>query len=225
MLSRACRTFRKGFEPGLGDDPHLRVCPECRTWAEGVAGLRSTGAVLFFPDPLRARLEAIPRERRNDSPEVSDAEPPRPLALLPRMPVPESLAARLRQIPVETRGTGPRWIPRTRDGLAASFLLAFLMLPLLGNPGKLGEEASVLLTRGLGFAVEETGTKGIQALDEAGGYLFQGCELANREMGSLMGRLRSPGPEHSDKKATATPERGNIPPKTKENHDGNRAPH
>ncbi|MFL6192647.1 MAG: hypothetical protein ACJ75H_00640 [Thermoanaerobaculia bacterium] len=120
MLTWSCRRFRARFTPGSAH-PHRRSCPECEVYAaalESAAGLR-----LPLPAVLRRNLRAI-------------AEPkPEPGAVLPfpipRLPMPDALAARLRQIPPPARPALPDWARSPRYAVAASALLAVLLGPAL----------------------------------------------------------------------------------------------
>lgn len=224
MLGPACRAFREAFEAGSAD-PHPASCAACSSWAEGVLRLRSAGAAFPLPEALRNRLEVIPPSRRGSAGGTRSSVPTHRLPRLPQLPLPDALRARLSGIHSGAEGGRPRWIPGTREGLAASCLLAFFFVPLLGDPVRLREEASVLLTAGLGSILEEAGEGGILSLQEAGGLFFEGCETADRAMGNLLVRLGDPGAERTAKETQGKPARGDAPKKGKENTDGNRTPH
>ncbi len=102
MLSWSCRRFRARFSPsGPGSaHPHRRVCPDCDAYAaalESAAGVR-----LPLPASLRRNLRSI--------------ADPAPRAVLPfavpRLPVPDALAVRLRGLSVGGRSAEPSGAPR-----------------------------------------------------------------------------------------------------------------
>jgi hypothetical protein len=224
MLSPSCREFREAFVAGSAD-PHPASCARCRFWAQGVARLRSAGAAFPLPAALEARLQEIPLNRQGSAGGTRSSAPPLRLPHLPQLPLPDAVRARLRGIRSGAEGGRPRWIPGVREGLAASCLLAFFFVPLLGDPARLRERASVLLTAGLSATLEEAGEGGIRALEEAGDFVFRSCEIADRGMGNLLARLRSPGAERTVQQPRGKPARGTAPDQGKENADGNRTPH
>lgn len=128
MLSWACRRFRARFTPGAAH-PHRQACAECEAFA---AALEQTARVrLPLPTSLRSSLHAI-----------AAREPGAVLAFpVPRVPLPEGLADRLRAIAPAGRPAPPEWIRNPRYALAASALLALLLGPFLTGAADRGRQA------------------------------------------------------------------------------------
>ncbi len=127
MLSNPCRRFRARFAPG-STHPHRRACPECEAFAaalESAAGVR-----LPVPESLRRSLGAIA------GPEPGAALP----FAVPRAPVPEALAHRLRTIAPASRPPLPEWARSPRYAVAASAILALLLGPALSHAAHRGIE-------------------------------------------------------------------------------------
>ncbi len=228
MLSRGCVQFRRGFVRGA-KDAHARICPECRLWAESVAALAGCGANFPLPGSLHARLTAVPRpsgEGAQNSPDGPCGRPP--LGPLPQIPLPAFLAARLQRIPAREadRPLPPLWITRPRTTLAASYLLALLLMVALSSPNVFGKKTSRFLSRGVDLTVREAGAFGPRALLDTGASLFKACTLANRALDALLDRL-SPGPATACAPVPSAPHRKDVPspappPNRKENHHGTR---
>jgi hypothetical protein len=128
MLSWACRRFRARFTPGAAH-PHRRACAECEAFAAAME--RAAAVRLPLPASLRRNLKGI-----------ANREPGAVLAFpVPRVPLPEGLAARLRAIPPAGRPAPPEWIRNPRYALAASALLALLLGPLMVGAADRGRQA------------------------------------------------------------------------------------
>lgn len=228
MLSRGCVRFRRDFAPGT-KDAHARICSECRLWAESVAALSGCGANFPLPGSLHARLMAVPLKRGEGAQNSPGGPSGRPhLDSLPQIPMPAYLAARLRRIPAREadRSLPPLWVTRPRTMLAASYLLALLLMVALSSPNFFGKKASRFLSRGVDLTVREAGAFGPRALLDTGASMFKACTLANRAMETLLDRL-SPGPATAYAPAHQAPHRKDVPspappPNRKENHDGTR---
>ena len=150
MLSFACRRFRARFTPGSAH-AHRRACGECEAFASAVE--RAAGARLPLPPDLRRRLSSI-------------AAPPVGAVLpfpVPRLPMSNALAERLRAIPSPSRRRSPpEWVRSPRYAIAASVLLTLLLAPLLTSAADRGaeavrEEVSPLLQRTRETGKEEIG--------------------------------------------------------------------
>lgn len=128
MLSWTCRRFRARFTPGA-IHPHRRACAECDAFA---AALEQAARVrLPLPASLRHDLKRIANRE-------SGAVLPFPV---PRLPLPEGLAVRLRAIPPAGRPAPPEWVRNPRYALAASALLALLLGPFLTGAADRGRQA------------------------------------------------------------------------------------
>lgn len=225
MLRGSCREFRESFEPGR-PDAHPEGCSGCRDWMQAVAGLEELRLDVPLPAALVERLASIPG-RGASSPTAEAGEAPA-LGPVPLIPLPAELKTKLRRIPAERRVGGfPLWTARTRDLLAASCVLAFLLAPAWNRASGGGPVVSGVFSKTLGMVLGEAGDRGAHAITEVGEKLFHGCELASDAMGSLLGRLSPPhqvvtstrpeGPEGpTEKRPTAH---------GKENHHGNRPAH
>lgn len=129
MLSWACRRFRARFTPGTAHHPHRRVCAECEAFA---AALESAAGIRL---PLPAGLHRGLRE-------IAAPEPGGVLPFpVPRLPMPETLAARLRAIAPPGRPAPPEWVRNPRYALAASALLALLLGPWMTIAADRGRQA------------------------------------------------------------------------------------
>ena len=128
MLSWSCHRFRARFTPGTAH-PHRRSCAECEAFAAALE--RAARVRLPMPAGLRSNLQAL-----------AAREPGAVLPFpVPRLAVPESLAARLRSIPPAGRPAPPEWVRNPRYALAASALLALLLGPFLAGAADRGRQA------------------------------------------------------------------------------------
>ena len=128
MLSWTCRRFRARFSPGSAH-PHRRACLDCDAFATAVE--RAAGVRLPMPERLRASLS-----------KVAVPEPGAVLTFpVPRVPVPEALAGRLRSIAPPGRPAPPEWVRDPRYAVAASALLALLLGPFFSIGADRGLEA------------------------------------------------------------------------------------
>ena len=116
MLSWTCRRFRARFSPGSAH-PHRRACLDCDAFATAVE--RAAGVRLPMPERLRKSLSSIAAPEQ-------DSVLPFPV---PRVPMPEVLAGRLRSIAPTGRPAPPEWVRDPRYAVAASALLALLLGP------------------------------------------------------------------------------------------------
>lgn len=160
MLSMACRRFRARFSPGPGPvHPHRRACPECEAFAAALES--AAGTRLPLPAGLQRKLQAVA------APEPGAVLP----FAVPRLPVPDALAVRLRGIarpaaPARpTQQAPPEWVRNPRYAVAASALLALLLGPFLSDAahrgirvlGSVQEQVSPLLQRTEQGGKEEIG--------------------------------------------------------------------
>jgi hypothetical protein len=100
---------------------------------DAAAALESAAAVrLPLPDGLRRNLRAIALR------EEPGAVLPFPV---PRLAVPEALAARLRAVAPARRAAPPAWVLDSRLAVAASALLAVLLGPLIVPAAGRGQQA------------------------------------------------------------------------------------
>jgi hypothetical protein len=108
---------------------------------------------------------------------------------VPRVPVPETLARRLRGIAPAARPAPPEWLLNPRYAVAASALLALLLGPFLSAAAHQGlrtldtvhSEVSPLLRR-----TEESGSAEMEKLRSAA---ITACGAARRTVETSMGRL------------------------------------
>ena len=126
MLRPACRRFRAELAPG---DPHRRSCPACAAYA---AAMERAAFKVPLPAGLRSKLRAIP-----------GAVNPGPRLPLPQAPLPDPLRDRLRGLArrQEPRSL-PAWVRTSRYAVAASYLMAVLLVLAAGNPVHLGRQAA-----------------------------------------------------------------------------------
>ena len=187
MLSDACLRFRDEYPEG-DSEGHSDRCAPCQEWARDVASLRAAGTDLPLPAALRARSLAL-----NDRgvPSGARLSP----ALLPQVPLPPDLMARLYRIPVESRLAGIRNHPPAGSGelVAASLLFATLLTFGLGSfltpvdRPKLGAASRIA-----GAVLKEAGNRGTQTILGAGEGIFDGCIEASRKLGDLLGHIGDP---------------------------------
>ncbi len=153
-----------------------------------MASLRTAGTDLPLSAALRARILTL-----NDLGVPSGAQ--LSLELLPQVPLPPELMARLYRIPVESRLAGIRKHPPAGSGelVAASLLFATLLTFGLGsfltpvdrpNLGAVSRIAGAVLT--------EAGNRGTQTLLGVGEGIFDGCLEASRTLANLLGRIGDP---------------------------------
>jgi len=146
VLSWTCRRFRARFTPGSAH-PHRRACRECAAFASAVE--QSAGARLPLPASLRRSLSEI----------AAPAAPAEDTVLpfpVPRLPLPDALAARLRAI----RPAPPMWARSPLYAVAASTLLALLLGPLLSANAGRGLEAVSSVGDEVRPLVQRTGENG-----------------------------------------------------------------
>ena len=182
MLSWACRRFRARFSPTLGSaHPHRRACQECDAYAavlESAAGVR-----LPLPASLRRNLRAIA------DPEVGAVLP----FAVPRLPVPDTLAVRLRGLSSAaappSRPALPEWARSPRYAVAASALLAMLLGPFLSGAAHRGlrtlnaveEEVSPILWR--------TGASGKGEVAKLRSTVAGACDATRRSVAGSLEQL------------------------------------
>jgi len=183
MLSFACRRFRAGFVPG-SSRPHRRDCRECEAFAaalESAAGIR-----LPLPSGLRRNLRAIA------APEPSIVLP----FAVPRLAVPNALAARLRGIaspgiqarrPV--RPALPEWARSPRYAIAASALLAMLLGPYLASAAQRGRQAFEAVQTEVSPILERTGESGKAKAGKLRSTAAAACDAARRSVEGSLARF------------------------------------
>ena len=155
MLSGACRRFRARFTPGSAH-PHRRACPECEAYAAALES--AAGARLPLPGGLRESLRAI-----------AGSEPGAVLPFaVPRLPVPDTLARRLRDIapPATARPALPEWVRNPRYAVAASALLALLLAPLLQAAAPRGVQVVGTVEAEVGPVLQRTEERGRAGAEE-----------------------------------------------------------
>jgi hypothetical protein len=183
MLSLACRRFRAGFVPGSAH-PHRRNCRECEAFAaalESAAGVR-----LPLPPGLRRNLRTIA------APEPAVVLP----FAVPRLAVPDALAARLRAMaspgitarrPV--RPALPEWARSPRYAIAASALLAMLLGPFLTSAAQRGRQAFEAVQTEMSPVLERTGESGRQEMGRLRSTALAACDTARRSAESSLARF------------------------------------
>jgi hypothetical protein len=180
MLSWTCRRFRARFSPsGPGSaHPHRRVCPDCNVFAtalENAAGVR-----LPLPASLRRSLRAIA------DPEMGAVLP----FAVPRLPVPDALAGRLRGLSSAaappSRPALPEWARSPRYAVAASALLALLLGPFLSGAAHRGLRAMDAVQEEVSPLLQKTGESGKEEMGRLRSTATNACDAARRSVeGSL----------------------------------------
>lgn len=160
MLSPACRRFRAAYSADLAD-PHQDQCPDCRSWAEQIAGLPQLRLDLPLPEELHAQLLAIPGpEARPKTPVAASRVEP-----LPQAPFPEGLRRQLLQIPkTERSARPPLWITSSRYGVAASLLVTCLSISALGDTIHQGQRTTAAWSRTADQSIRTVNLKGQETL-------------------------------------------------------------
>jgi len=179
MLSWTCRRFRASFSPSSGSaHPHRRACPDCDAYA---AALESTAGVrLPLPASLRRNLRAIA------DPEMGAVLP----FAVPRLPVPDTLAVRLRGISSTaappSRPALPEWARSPRYAVAASALLAMLLGPFLSSAAHQGAQALSAVEAEVSPLLHQTEESGKKKIGELRSNAATTCDAARRSVeGSL----------------------------------------
>jgi hypothetical protein len=183
MLSWSCRRFRARFSPsGSGSaHPHRRVCQECDAYAaalESAAGVR-----LPLPASLRRNLRAI-----------ADPEPRAVLPFaVPRMPVPDALAGRLRGLSSTaappSRPALPEWARSPRYAVAASALLALLLGPFLSEATRQGAQALGAVEAEVSPLLQRTEESGRKEIGKLRSTATTACDAARRSVEGSLERL------------------------------------
>jgi hypothetical protein len=143
VLSWTCRRFRARFTPGSAH-PHRRACRECAAFAAALE--QASGVRLPPPASLRRDLSDIAAP-------TAGAVLPFPV---PRLPLPDALAARLRAV----RPAPPEWARSPFYAVAASALLALLLGPALASNAGRGREAVGAFRDEVQPLVQRTGESG-----------------------------------------------------------------
>ncbi len=183
MLSWTCRRFRARFSPsGPGSaHPHRRACPDCDAYAaalESAAGVR-----LPLPASLRRNLRAIA------DPEMGAVLP----FAVPRLPVPDALAGRLRGLfvggcrPAARRL--PEWARSPRYAVAASALLALLLGPFLSAAARQGAQALGAVEAEVSPLLQRTEESGKQGIGKLRSTATTACDTARRSVEGSLERL------------------------------------
>jgi len=201
MLSWTCRRFRARFSPsGPGSaHPHRRACPDCDAYAaalESAAGVR-----LPLPASLRRNLRAI--------------ADPSPRAVLPfavpRLPVPDTLAVRLRGISsaaaTPSRPALPEWARSPRYAVAASALLAMLLGPFLSSAAHQGAQALSAVEAEVSPLLHQTEESGKKKIGELRSNAATTCDAARRSVEGSLERLDQRLAGLSAKLSEVVPER------------------
>jgi hypothetical protein len=183
MLSLACRRFRAGFVPGSAH-PHRRDCRECEAFAaalESAAGVR-----LPLPAGLGRNLRAI-----------AAPEPPAVLPFaVPRLAVPDALAARLRAMASSGIAAGrpvrpalPEWARSPRYAIAASALLAMLLGPFLSSAAQRGRQAFEAVQTEMSPVLARTGESGRREIGRLRSTAAAACDTARRSVEGSLARF------------------------------------
>ncbi|HEY4589859.1 MAG TPA: hypothetical protein VII86_11570 [Thermoanaerobaculia bacterium] len=178
MLSASCRRFRARFSPG-STHPHRRACPECEAFAaalESAAGVR-----LPLPERLRRNLRAIA------GPEPGAVLP----FAVPRLPVPDALAGRLRTIAPAGRPPLPEWLRSPRYAVAASAILALLLGPPLSRAAHHGLEVLDTVQARMDPLVKSTEAGGREEIAKLRSTAITAGNTARRSVASSLERLSS----------------------------------
>jgi hypothetical protein len=196
MLSWSCRRFRARFSPGSGSvHPHRRACPDCDAYAaalESAAGIR-----LPMPASLRRNARAI-----------ADPEPGAVLPFaVPRLPVPDALAVRLRQIAPASRPALPEWARSPRYAVAASALLAMLLGPFLSDAAHRGAQALGTVEEEVSPLLQRTSESGKEEVAKLRSTATSAYDAARRSVGGSLERLDQELSGLSAKLSDAVPER------------------
>jgi hypothetical protein len=180
VLSGACRRFRAGFAPG-SVHPHRRACRECEAFAAALES--ASGVRLPLPAGLRRNLGAIA------GPEPDAALP----FSVPRLPVPDALAHRLRAIAAIAKPAPPEWVLHPRYAVAASALLALLLGPFLSTAAGRSLQAVGAVQAEVRPLLQRTGEKGREEMDRlrltAGAACDTAYEKTRRSVAGTLGRL------------------------------------
>lgn len=184
MLSWTCRRFRARFSPGsnLGSiHPHRRACQECDAYAaalESAAGVR-----LPLPASLRRSLRTI-------------ADPGTGAVLpfaVPRLPVPDTLAARLRGLASAavppSRPALPEWARSPRYAVAASAVLALLLGPFLSSAAHRGLQALDAVQEEVSPLLRQTGESGREEIGKLRSGAANTYDAARRSVEGSLERL------------------------------------
>jgi hypothetical protein len=198
MLTWSCRRFRARFSPVPGSGsihPHRRACRECDAYAaalESAAGVR-----LPLPASLRKGLRAI-----------ADPEPGSVLPFtVPRLPVPDALAGRLRQLASPSRPALPEWARSPRYAVAASALLALLLGPFLSGAAHRGVQALGAVEAEVSPLLQRTGESGKQEIGKLHATAATACGAARRSVEDSLRRLDDGLSGLSARLSDVTPER------------------
>jgi len=175
VLSWTCRRFRARFTPGSAN-PHRRVCRECDAFAAAVE--RAAGARLPLPAGLQRGLAEIARP-------ATGAVLPFPI---PRLPLPDALAARLRSLPAR-RPAPPDWVRRPFYAVAASTILALLLGPLFAGAASHGLQAVTTIRNEVSPLVQRTGESGKAEIGRLRTGAAAACGEARRSAEESLSRL------------------------------------
>ena len=201
MLSWTCRRFRARFSPsGPGSaHPHRRACQDCDAYAaalESAAGVR-----LPLPASLRRNLRSIA------GPEMGAVLP----FAVPRLPVPDALAGRLRGLSSSTappsRPALPEWARSPRYAVAASALLALLLGPFLSSAAHQGAQALGAVEAEVSPLLQRTEESGKQRIGKLRSTATTACDAARRSVEGSLERLDHGLAGFSAKLSEVVPER------------------
>jgi hypothetical protein len=175
VLSWTCRRFRARFIPGSAH-AHRRACRECEAFAAAVE--QAAGMRLPLPAGLRRGLSAIAAP----APQEEDGVLPFPV---PRLPLPDALAARLRAV----RPAPPEWLRSPLYAVAASTLLALLLGPFLAAAANRGLAAVGTAGNEVRPLVQRTGESGRAELGKLQTSAAAACREARRSALESLTRL------------------------------------
>jgi hypothetical protein len=201
MLSWTCRRFRARFSPsGPGSaHPHRRACQDCGAYAaalESAAGVR-----LPLPASLRRNLRAIA------DPEMGAVLP----FAVPRLPVPDALAGRLRNLSSAAappnRPALPEWARSPRYAVAASALLALLLGPFLSSAAHQGAQALGAVEAEVSPLLHQTEESGKKKIGKLRSTATTACDAARRSVEGSLERLDDRLAGLSAKLSEVVPER------------------
>lgn len=172
MLSWTCRRFRARFTPGSAH-PHRRACRECDAFATAVE--RAAGVRLPMPERLRKSLSATAAIAAPEQ----DSVLPFPV---PRLPMPDALAGRLRAIAPPGRPAPPEWVRDPRYAVAASALLALLLGPFFAIGTDRGLEAIGTVREEVAPILQHTREEGREEIEKVRTGASKAYDAARRSL-------------------------------------------
>jgi hypothetical protein len=108
---------------------------------------------------------------------------------VPRLPVPEALARRLRGIAPAGRPAPPEWVRSPRYALAASALLALLLGPFLSGAAHRGLQVLSTVDAEVSPLLRQTGESGSAEIAKLRSTAAEAYDAARRSVEGSLGRL------------------------------------